>query len=159
MSRKTEIVTVPAEWGQRDANHKFKITEMPALQAEWWGVRMMLLMSGANVQLSDDLAGRGMEAVAIFGINAIMRSPIDPEKLKPLWDELLTCVQIIRDDTKTDAHGQLIGSALVSPDDISEVRTVLWLRSEVVRIHINFSPADALSAFLSWMAKRPSQED
>ena len=157
MSRKSQIVVVPQEWGGRDAGTHYLLTEMPAAQAEWWGVRMMLLLKGTSGEISETMAGRGMEAVAIAGLNAILSSPINPAELKPLWDEMMTCVKKVRDPSAIGPDGRPIASELVGQDDINEIRTLLWLRSEVVRLHINFSPADAMSALLSLMKPDTTQ--
>lgn len=142
--RKTKVVRVPAWKGSRDAGKSFKITEADADKAERWGIRVLLLASGAGVQLPMDFASRGLEGIAIIGWNVILGGQIDPQKFIPLYNELLDCVEIIRDPRHPDST-----TPLGSPDDIEEVKTRMWLRSEVLDLHLGFSPADAMSALIS----------
>ena len=132
-------VTIPA-WGGRDAGKTFRITEMPAAQAERWGWRMMLVLKGSNGNIPMGIASMGMVAVAIVTLNAFLQSEIDHEKLQPLLDEMLGCVTMVRDKRRPELTTKLTAF------DIMEVKTRLWLRSEVLRLHTDFSPADALSA-------------
>jgi hypothetical protein len=150
MSRKSEIVQVPA-WGGRDAGKLFRITEMAAGPAEKWALRFALALKGTTASIPESLAPYGMVAIAIRGINSFLASDVDFAKLEPLLDEMFECVQIIRDK----AHPET-ASAIVSDDDIEEVKTRGWLRSEVLRIHTNFSFDEALS---SWWAISKSQAE
>lgn len=150
--RREKVVRVPAWEGNRDAGKLFKITEASAERAEQWGIRMLLLASGSGVQMPMDMTSRGLEGIAIIGWNVILSSIIDPAKFIPLFDELLDCVDMIRDPRHPD-----VVTKLVSPDDVEEVRTRLWLRSEVLELHLGFSPAAALSAFISAIQK-PKEE-
>lgn len=156
--RKTEYVTIPAEWGGRDAGKTYKITEMPAAQGEWWATRVMILFSGSGYEIPLDVAGRGMEAIALVGWNTIMRTKIDPGALKPLFDELMTCVQMVPDPKTADRMTGAPVAHELMPDDIEEIGTRFWLKSEVVRVHVGFSPADALSAALKLVMTKVEQE-
>lgn len=148
--RKTENVTVPAEWGGRDKGKVFRITEVPAIQAEKWGWRFIIALKGTSAQIPESIAPLGMIAVYIRGVNSFLAADVDWTKLEPLLDELLQCVEMVRDPHARDAKtGEMIASKMVSPDDIEEVRTVAWLRSEVLRVHANFSFIDAV---LNWLA-------
>ena len=147
--RKSEIVAVP-EWGGRDEGKLFKITEWDAFRAEKWAWRMGLALKGTNGELPDTIARLGMVGIAVRTINAILSADVDPAKLMPLLDEMMTCVKIVRDPSVRDpATGQPLAVDLVGQDDIEEIRTVGWLRSEVLRIHTNFSATAALSALIS----------
>ncbi len=141
---KKETVVVPAEWGGRDANKNFLITEMPASKAEKWGMRAILLLRGSGERMPDNVQGLGMVGVAILGINVFLRGEMSFTNLEPLLDEMMTCVKIIR-----DPRHPTFATELVSESDIEEVQTRLWLRSEVLRLHTGFSPADALSNLLA----------
>lgn len=144
--RKTEIAVVPKLPGpNRDLGKRFVLTEWSAERAETWGIRMMLAFNRSAGEIPLELRGIGMEGVAILGINTFLRGNIQADEIVPLLNELLECVQIIRDPGK----GPDYATQLVSPDDIEDVATRLWLRSEVLRLHTNFSPADALSALIS----------
>lgn len=144
MGRKVETVKVPADWGQRDAGKVFRITEMPAAQAEKWAMRAMMILRGSGERIPDNIQGFGMIGIAILGFNVFMNAQIKTDELMPLLDEMMTCVQMIRDPKNPE-----VATDLLAQDDIEEVQTRLWLRSEIIRVHTNFSPADALSDFLS----------
>lgn len=152
--RRSEIVKVPAHLGGRDAGKHFLITEMSALKAEKWAARALLLLSGSGERIPDSIAGRGMEAVAVLFLNIFLQGAIRFDQLEPLLDEMFECVQIIRDPKAVDKQtGHPVPHALISDDDIEEVATRAWLRSEVLRIHTGFSPADALSGLISVITK------
>ena len=135
--RKSEIVTVP-EWGGRDAGHLFKLTEMPAVRAEKWALRMGIVLKGTKAEIPSTVAPLGMIAVAIIGLNMILAADIEFEKLEPLLDEMMDCVQIIRDPMARDIQGQMVATRIITDDDIQEARTISWLRLEVLRVHTNF---------------------
>lgn len=144
MARKHEIVTVPSWEGNRDAGSQFLITEMSAAAAEKWGLRAFLLLKGSGERIPDSVAGLGMVGVAIIGLNVFLQGNIKPEDLEPLLDEMMECVKKVRDPRKPE-----LATPLVSEDDIEEVATRLWLRSEILRIHTGFSPAESLSKLIS----------
>lgn len=148
--RKTETVVVPAAWGGRDAGKMFRITEWPAARSEKWAWRLFFVVKGTTGEIPADVARLGMVGVAIRGINAVLAADVDFAKLEPLLDEMFTCVQMIRDQRAVNkATGELVATDIVSADDIEEVQTRGWLRSEVLRVHTNFSCADALWTLIS----------
>lgn len=142
--RKTVNVTVPFDG--RDKGKIFQITEKPALQAAKWGDRMFLAIKGTGgyvpPEMAESLKTLGIVGVAICGLNAILAAPVSYAELGPLLDELLECVKIVR-DPKTAVATPLM------EEDIQEVATVNWLRSEVLRVHTGFSFAEAFSAAMS----------
>ncbi len=152
MGRKTEVVMVPEGYG-RDSEPKrkvFLITEWSAAKAEKWAIRALLALNRSGGDIPLNLAGIGMQGIAIIGINTFLRGNIDAAEIIPILDELLECVKYVRDPTTRDqATGQPIASPLVSEDDVEEVITRAWLRSEVLRVHCSFSVADALSSLIS----------
>ena len=153
MSRQTVDVRVPIFPGtsNRDLDKVFRITEWPAATAEKWGMRMMLAANSGAGELPLNLSGIGMEGIAIIGINAFLRGNILPGTLIPLLDELLECVKIVRDPTQPG-----MASDLVSDDDIEEVATRMWLRGEVLTLHLNFSVSAALSALYQKIMTKPT---
>jgi hypothetical protein len=153
MARKHKVVAVPSFQGtnNRDFGKLFFITEWPAARAETWGLRMTMAFNRSSGALPMSMVGIGMEGIAILGINTFLRGSIQADEIIPLLDELLECVAIIRDPKFPD-----VVTPITSPDDIEEVATRLWLRSEVLRLHTGFSPADVLSALIaSIMTKSP----
>lgn len=150
MGRKTEIVKVPAEWGKRDAGKIFQLTEWPAAKAEKWAVRALLALNRSGGEIPLNLAGIGMQGIAIIAINTFLRGNVDAGEIIPILDELLDCVGFIRDPKARDqATGKPVTTPIISEDDIEEVVTRAWLRGEVLRIHTSFSVADAMSSLLS----------
>jgi hypothetical protein len=147
MGRKVEDVVVP-QWGLRDDGNTYRITEMPAAAAEKWAYRLFIVLKGTTGQVPDDVARLGMVGVAIRGLNVILEADIEFEKFEALLDEMMTCVQIVRDiNTPDPTTGMPLATKLL-PDDIQEVQTRAWLRSEVLRVHTGFSFAGALSTLL-----------
>jgi hypothetical protein len=145
MSRKTAIVTVPS-WGGRDDGRTFLITEKSALQIEKWSWRMFIAVKGTSAHVDEAIARLGAIGVAIRGLNSFLAADVKFSDIDPLLDELLTCVQMIRDPRRPD-----VTTPLIIDTDIEEPRTLLWLRSEVLSLHLGFSVADALSALLTWL--------
>lgn len=139
---KIEDVVVP-KWGGRDESKKFRITEMSAYRAEKWAFRMFLAMKGTGGRIPEGAEKLGMVGVAIAGLNAFLAAPVSFAEIEPLLDEMLTCVQMIRDHKHPDIPTDL------RDGDILDVRTLGWLRSEVLRVHTGFSAADAFSKLIS----------
>lgn len=150
--RKSETVVVPKGLGDgRDDGKLFLITEMPAAQAEKWAMRAFLVLKGSGERIPENVSGMGMVGIAIIGLNVFLQGTVDPAQLEPLLDEMFTCVQAVRDQRHPTA-------ATAVGDYIEEVQTRLWLRSEVIRVHVNFSPAEALSKLIS-VATTPISPD
>lgn len=148
--RKREVVTVPVEWGGRDAGKHFLITEASAMQAEKWAWKLWIAVKGTSASIPENIAPLGMIAVAIRGINSFLAADVEFEKLEPLLDELMTCIKIVRDPGTPDPALEGVPLATsVMPDDVQEPRTITWLRGEVVRVHTNFSFIDAATAWIS----------
>lgn len=159
MGRKTDIVKA-GSWGQgRDTGKIFLLTEWSAARAENWAARAIMALNRNGGEIPLNVAGIGMEGIAIIGLNTFLRGNIDPGEIIPILDELLDCVKLIRDPKARDqATGLPVATPLVSDDDVEEVITRAWLRSEVLRIHINFSVADALSNLISAIkAPKPTE--
>lgn len=134
--RKTKVVKVPMEG--RDKDKQFLVTEMPASKAEKWAARAFLALANAGIDIPDDAVGSGMAALAIIGIRALGR--VKFAEAEPLMDEMMECVQFMPDPL----HPQVI--RLVEENDIEEVSTRAWLRSEVFELHTGFSVAAAILA-------------
>lgn len=149
--RKELRIAVP-EWGGRDAGKVFVIKEMSAFQAEKWGRRALLLLKGSGARIPDNVASYGMAGVAIVGLNAFLQADIKAEELEPLMDEMLTCVKLERDPK----HPGVL-SDIASDDDVEEVKTLLWLRSEIIRLHTDFSPADSLWSLIQEIRARSAE--
>lgn len=149
MARKKEVVVVPSSWGERDAGKTFLITEASAAAADKWKWRLVLAAKGTAGVIPEETMQMGWVALAVRGLNAFLASPISFPEIEPLLDDLLTCVRIVRDPRHPDV------ATAFGEDDIEEIRTIDWLRSEVIRVHTNFSIVDGLLTWLSTMAATP----
>ncbi len=137
MGRRSENVAVP-NFGGRDDGKLFNITEMASADAEMWAYRLFIAMKGTSGEIPENIASLGMVGVAIRGLNVFLAADVRFELLEPLLNQMFTCVKIVRD------HGQPTVVTPLLPDDIEEVQTRAWLRSEVLRVHTGFSFAGAL---------------
>lgn len=145
--RETKLVRVPhfEICRNRDEGKQYLITEWAAARADNWIQRLThaLLKNGDPIPL--DLAGRGWEVIGIVGLNTFLRGRGDSSEVIRLTDELLECVQIVRDPK----HPETASSILHDTDDIEEIATRYWLRDQVVSVHANFSVLDNLWRLLS----------
>jgi hypothetical protein len=148
MARKSELVTVPLEG--RDLGKVYQITEMSAVQAEKWALRLLIALKGSGSEIPELSQRLGMIGIAFAGVNAFLRAEVRLDLLEPLLDEMMTCVKIVRDPNARDKlTGGAVATAIASDDDIAEPRTRLWLRGEILRVHTDFSLAEALSTWTS----------
>ena len=127
--RRVSTVTIDAEG--RDKGKVFKLTELPAMQAERWAMRAFLGMAKAGIDIPEDIASAGLAGIAMIGIKAVGSMQFGDAEL--LMEEMFTCVQIIPDPSRP-----IVVRALL-PDDIEEVATLLLLRKEVFGVHVSFS--------------------
>lgn len=144
--RKTKIVQVPkfSQGDNRDINKTFLITEWPAARADRWIQELMLAANRGAGEIPMDLRGIGWEGIAVMGINTFLRGSGDGPRMIELGEQLLECVKIIRDPKHPD-----VATEIVVDDDVQEIVTRWWLRDQVVSVHVNFSPLDALSRLMS----------
>lgn len=151
--RKTVTVVVPQFSGtaNRDLNKTFLLTEWPAAHAEKWGMKMMFAFNRSGGAIPLDIGNIGIEGIAVLGINTFLRGNVNSDDIIPLLDELLTCVQVIRDPKYPD-----IATAFTD-DDTQEIATRLWLRSEVLSLHINFSVTAAMISLWNRIQAMPVQ--
>lgn len=150
MARKIETVVVPEfpSCSNRDKGKNFRIKEWDSDRADEWFTRAMLAFNREGGQIPFDLKGIGFEGMALIGVNTFLRGNMRADEVIPLLNELLECVTIVRVPDQID---QSTGEPVFHPmlkDDLEEVMTRYWLRSEVLRIHTGFSPAAFLSALI-----------
>jgi hypothetical protein len=152
MKKKT---VVAADWGDgrnRDRGKTFLLTEMSAFRAEKWLIRVSLALNKGGGQLPLNAGDYGPATVAIMGINTFLRGNVEFADIEPLLDEMMTCVQMIRDPK---AHPDVVTEFGID-GDVEEVQTLLWLRSEVIELHTGFSVAGAVSTLLSMIMTPPA---
>lgn len=156
--RKEKIVRAPAFCGRDHEKGKlFFLKEWPAGHSEKWIIRAGLALTrNSNVQIPMQWSGLGWQAIGVLFMNGILAGGAQAAEITPIYDELLECVSLIRDEKARDkATGKPIITPIVSDDDIEEVITRGWLRDEVFKLHSGFSVADALSKYFSTAESRP----
>lgn len=130
MARKIVDVTIDDEG--RDHGKMFKIYEMDACSAEWWGYRALLALGRAGATATQPSAG--LAGFAAEGFDSLMN--LTAQDAKPLLDEMLACVKYVH---KQGSAPQTIMQGAAC--QIDEVKTLLRLRREVIEIHLGFSIA------------------
>lgn len=146
MARKTKILAISAE--NRDRGKHFLLTEMSPVKAEKWATRALIAIarSGAAEMpegFKEELESAGMAGIAAIGVRALTTVAYD--EAEPLLDEMMACAAFVPDTTKLDQMTQQPIVRPIMPDDIEEVSTILMIRSEVIELHMGFSPAAFLS--------------
>jgi hypothetical protein len=130
--RKELDITISDEG--RDQGKVFHLREFPASKAEKWAMQALMLAARSGVDLPDNIGpAMGMQGIAMLGIQAIMK--VNFLEAEPLLNEMMACVSI-----KPDPQRPEIVRGLVE-DDIEEIATRVMLRSEVIKLHVNFSGA------------------
>lgn len=139
--RETRDVVVPPFDGSRnrDLGKRFRLTEWPAAIAENWLTRLLLAYNRSGAQLPLELSGIGPEGLTILAINTFLRGNIVSSEIVPIWEELLSCVSVVRDPK----HHVDVATPFTD-DDTEEVATRVWLRLEVLSLHLGFSVTDAM---------------
>ncbi len=131
MAIKTAIVTI--EDANRDFGKMFKITELPAPQAEKWAMRAVLALMRGGMTLPDGYEYNGMTALLGIAVRDMLPN-LKWDDAEPLLDEMMTCVQVIPDPSKPIVVRPIMG-------DIEEVSTLFKLRLEVWNLHTDFLSA------------------
>lgn len=125
--KKIARVTITAKG--RDEGKTFLLTEMPAMQAEQWALRLLLALAKAGVEVPE---GEGMAALAQTNFSPLIFGKIDFKEAQVLLAEMMECVEIIP-DPKANLARKLY------PEEIDEVATLFKLRMEVIALHTGFS--------------------
>lgn len=129
MARKEIDITITDEG--RDKGKVYHLTEMPASQAEEWAAKALLALAHSDVDIGETTDG--MAGIARLGLKALAKMKF--EDLKPLMDEMFTCVMAIPDPNVPTRMRKLV------ENDIEEVATRLRLRAELFTLHTGFSMA------------------
>jgi hypothetical protein len=137
MARKTSTYVVSSEG--RDKGKTFLLTEMPVTKAEDWAIRAMLALGAANVDIPDGALQLGMAALAEVGLKKLFS--IEASLMRPLLSELMECVEFVPNPQKPQVK---IGHPLFETQ-VEEVKTLLVLKWEVLKLHLDFSLAADLS--------------
>ena len=146
MARKTTTFTAT---DGRDKGKRFLVTEMSAYRSEEWAARALFAVMQSGVEVPDEVLSAGFAGIAAIGIKALTKVPF--ELAKPIFDEMMTCVQF------EFVAGQEGGArALVEGEngDIEEVATRLKLRKVVLDLHLESFIAAAPSTQASGSANQ-----
>ena len=110
----------------RDAGKVFKITEMPAFQADRWATRALILLGKTTKG--------GIMALGSMEMSDIINSfsELDYEKAEPLLQELLECCSFIKDGTSIPLKKDMIDSI------VEDWTTLFKLRIEALQLNIGF---------------------
>lgn len=141
MARRETRVTVQAREGEapgRDEGKTFLLREMPASQVEDWCLRALLALAKAGVELPDGIESAGAAGIAAMGVQALQG--LNYTEAKPLMDEMMGCVQICPDPRNPTVIRPLV------EDDIEELKTRLFLRNQIIELHVGFSRPGVHSA-------------
>jgi len=148
MARKTKDVTIALAEANRDNGKTFRITEMPAVQAEKWAARALLAMSRSGVEIPEEALSAGAATLLAAGLRSFTSMAFDDAE--QLLDEMFACIEFV------SSSG--VVRALIE-DDIDEVSTRLFLRGEVIEIHTGFSMTATLSTLGAAAKARSNSSD
>lgn len=135
MARKEVFVTITAE--SRDKGKEFRLTELPALQAEKWAIRAFLALARGGVPIPEDIKESGLMGIAMLGVK--MFGSMRWEDAEPLLDEMFQCIQAVPEPGNHAKVTQLFESSIEDPT------TVLFLRKQIFGLHVDFSKLAAAS--------------
>jgi hypothetical protein len=147
MSRKIKEITITAE-GSRDKGKTFVITELAADLGEDWALRALRLAQRSGADIPNGVQA-GMAGIAAVGILTVLSGSTSDAELRPLFDDMMACVEIVSDKKTGFRRKLVIDRAIPDNDDIQEIGTRILLRKEWLNLHLDFSIADALSKLTS----------
>lgn len=144
MPRKVKEYTVPlAKDGEenRDAGKTYRLTEMPALQAEKWAMRAFLAIAKNGGEVPPEVLKAGFAGLVPYLTSLV--GAVRWEDANPLLDEMLGCVEY---QAIIDSRGTKVTRAMNWDEDVEEVSTLLTIRKEVMQLHKGFLRAAFLSS-------------
>jgi hypothetical protein len=142
MRRKTTVVITREG---RDKGGVFQLEEMPAFQACEWLIRAGQLLARSGADVPADIGEHGATGFVALGVGALV-SGIGKApwlEVKPLADELLTCVKAYQPPGGT--VDLTAWSTIIT--QIEEPSTLWQLYEEVLTLIMGFSIAAALSTY------------
>lgn len=143
--RKTEEVWVTGDG--RDYGKLYVITEMPARQAEMWAFKAFNALARSNVQIPDTVVGAGIVGVWVLGVKMLFA--MDFATMPELLEEMMACAQFCPDPVgNRNFLRPLVGDQAID-DDVEEVETRIHLREQIFKLHVGFTPAEAISKLTS----------
>lgn len=145
MARRTADVTITAEG--RDKGKTFRITELPADEAEEWAMRTILALANNGVDIPEEvMANPSLAGLAFVGTKALGR--INANEAIPLLKTMMSCVTVVPEVGIARSIVEGAGA------DIEEIQTRLFLRAEVISLHLGFSILGAITKMRGEMAAK-----
>ena len=110
----------------RDAGKTFKITEMPATQADRWATKALCLVGKSGCSIIDLF-----NKMSNGGILNVL-GDLGYDGAEPLFEELLNCCSFKQDGVYVQMKGSMIDSV------IEDWTTIFRLRKEAYDLTMNF---------------------
>jgi hypothetical protein len=147
--RRTKTVTVTFDG--RDKGAQYLITEMPASQGEKWATKALLAMlHNGSVDLPEGWQQAPMMIVAGIGILKLLAA-VPFSVADELGSELMACITPVALPNLNNQIEKLSLSRSLIEEDIQEITTRAWLKSEVFELHTGFSITGAISKSIASM--------
>lgn len=129
-----KITVVVSKEGRDKAKH-FIITEAPPAIQEDFAMRVFFAALNAGAEIPDGVAEMGVPGLMAMGFKGLSLIPY--ERMKPLFAEMLSCVEYQPDPSKPIFRSLANGY----DGDVEELSTLLMLRKEVFYLHASFTQA------------------
>ena len=146
---KTQDITITFEG--RDKGARFRIKEMPSIQAERWARRAVyaMIQGGFPMDRLNVDPDAGMAALAMVPIEALAR--MEPDMGDQLMDEMLRdCIKALRTDQSMEMD--------LLPGEPAELATLVYLRAKVVELHTGFFWIDNILTSIRERSKKPPED-
>lgn len=149
---KTKQITL----NDRGEDRTFVVTEMPVTRLQRFIIRFAIVAAGSGI-LQIDVANTapddvmGVTAGALRSMDLSKLAMIDPDRIQPLLDELLTCVSYRVGNHDTPMSPEIVDSY------ISDIRTLWTLYKEIVMLHFDFLQNASSSGMTSPDQQQPLQ--
>ena len=130
--RKTTIVKIVDDGHELE----FRISQMPATRLEFWLIRVGALIAGTGLlkieqaDSSDQVLDALVGMILTDGLKCL--GELDFEKIRPLIDELYTCVE----HKVENAYSQVTAENI--DGKISSVKSLFELQKEVIKFNLGF---------------------
>lgn len=132
MARKEKTITIK----DRDKELTFKITEMPAMKAEKWKIRAIMLLLSSDIEMPKGASiEEGINQFMAGGAEKLFKalSKVDVDKAIALFDEMLyDCAQLEVRGVTAALSEDVINS------NIEDSSTLTKLRFECLKLHFDF---------------------
>lgn len=132
MARKEKTITIK----DRDKELTFKITEMPAMKAEKWKIRAIMLLLSSDIDMPQGVSiEEGISKFMAGGAEKLFKalSKVDVDKAINLFDEMLySCVQLFTQGVSTQVNEAVIDA------NVEDSSTLTKLRFECLKLHFDF---------------------